>query len=207
MPFIRAYTSVLNRKDLTSSEKLVLSVICRYWPSPFWGANATIADILGFSVVYIEKLIKRLKQKGLIKAGYTHRNRDGKHHTVRVIVPLCLTGKCVLSGMKISPIRLAGMSTVQEDGEVPSNQTQTPIQSYDLLERNRRKNIKATSLTLPALGQSKPLAETPDTPPAAPIVRNFAQVLKGTLNSFDALSENECQRRRLEQIKRLKVWA
>jgi len=210
MPFIRAYNTLLARTDLTPAEKLVLCVICQYWPSPFWGANSAIAESLGFSAVYIEKLIKRLKQKGIIKAGYAHRNRDGKHHTVRVVVPLCLPGKCVLSDTKISPIQLEGTSTIQEDGAVPSNQTQTPLQSYDLLERNRKENIKATSLTLPALGQSKTLAENRDARqsqplrPTTPIVRNFSQVLKGSLHYVPTLTPEELEKRRQEQIRKLR---
>jgi len=159
LPFMRAYNILLERKDLTPAEKLVLTVICRYWPSPFWGSNSTIAANIGCSVRRAERLLKRLKCKGFIKAGYAHRNRNGKNHTVRVIVPLCMPVKCVLTDFKIDTGQIDGQNTGQNDGSTPSIQSQTTVNSADLLERSRKRIERARSLPLPALGQAKTLTE------------------------------------------------
>jgi hypothetical protein len=159
LPFIRAYNILLERKDLKPAEKLVLLVICRYLPSPFWGSNSTIAKNLGCSVRRVERLLKKLKCKGVIKAGYAHKGRNGKNHTVRVIVPLCIPAKCVLTDFKIDTGQIDGQDTGQKDGSTPSIQSQTTVKTADLLERSRKRIERARSLPLPALGQAKTLTE------------------------------------------------
>lgn len=176
-PFVRAYTFLLERKDLRSAEKLVLMILCRFWPSPFWGSNASIAQMLGISVRRVERILKSLKSKKVIKAGYAHKPRNGQNHTVRLIVPLCMPERCVLKDIKIDTGLNDGCITEQTDGLIPSNCAESTVKRADLIERNRRMNIKATSLPLPAEEQAKTLAENQQ-PTAPPIVRNFSRVLK-----------------------------
>jgi hypothetical protein len=159
LPFIRAYNILLERKDLKPAEKLVLIVICRYLPSPFWGSNATIAKNLGFSTRRVERLLKRLKCKGFIKAGYAHKIRDGKNHTVRVIVPLHIPLKCVLADFKINTGQNDGLDAGQIDGSVPSIQSKTTVKTADLLEKSRKRIERPRSLPLPAPRQAKTLTE------------------------------------------------
>jgi len=201
MPFIKAYQFLLERKDLKSAEKLLLITLCRFWPSPFWGSNATLADMLGISLRRVERILKRLKSKKFIKAGYAHKPRDGKNHTVRVIVPLCMPEKCVMKDFEDAE-QIDGCQTELNDGSIPSNCVKSTVKQADLIERNRRMNIKATALPLPAQTQAKPLIKNNE-PPAVPIVRNFSQVLKGTLHKASPLTESEFERRRQEQIRRL----
>ena len=75
------------------------------------------------------------------------------------IIPLCISGKCVLTDFKMDTDQSDGMTTDQSDGSIPTNRDKTTDQSDTLLERNRRENIKATSSPLPALRQAKTLTE------------------------------------------------
>jgi hypothetical protein len=179
LPFVKAYTFLLEKKDLKPAEKLVLIIICRFWPSPFWGSNSTIAKNLGCSVRYVERLLKKLKCKGFIKSGYAHKDRDGKNHTVRVIVPLFFSEKC-----KLPTGQFDGQHTGQNDGSIPTNLSKTTDQLTDLIERNRKENREATPLPLPALEQAKALKEKM----AMPKMR---------------MTEQEFQERRRKQIKAL----
>ena len=159
LPFIKAYNVVLERKDLRPAEKLVLTIIGGYLPSPFWGSNATIAKNLGISARWVERLLKKLKSKGLIRAGYAHKVRGGKKHTVRVIIPLCIGEKCVLTDCKIDTDQPDGLRPVLQDGSMPTNRDKTTDRQADLLERNRKRTERARSLPLPALRQAKTLTE------------------------------------------------
>jgi len=159
LPFVRAYNFLLEKKDLKPAEKLVLIILCRFWPSPFWGSNSTIAKSVSLSSRQIERLLKSLKSRGIIKTGYAHKNRNGKNHTVRVIVPLCIPGKCVLTDCKTTTDRNDGMTPVKNDGQIPTNQAQTTVRNVDLIERNRKENREATPLPSPAKKQAKALIE------------------------------------------------
>jgi hypothetical protein len=135
MPFIRAYNSLLTRADLTPAEKLVLCVICKFWPSPFWGANSTIAESLGISERYAEMLIRRLAKKKIINKGYTHIAKNGNKHTVRVIVPMCFSEKCKKPANWITPEQSFGRTPEEPSGQIPNKHSFLPEQSFDLLER------------------------------------------------------------------------
>ena len=39
LPFAKAYNFLLADTNLTASEKLVMIIVCRYWPNPYWGTN------------------------------------------------------------------------------------------------------------------------------------------------------------------------
>ena len=75
------------------------------------------------------------------------------------IIPLCLPGKCVLTGFKTDTGQSYGLTTDQSDGSIPTNRYKTTDQSIDLLERNRKRIERSTPLPLPALGQAKALKE------------------------------------------------
>jgi DNA-binding Lrp family transcriptional regulator len=210
LPFIRAYNTLLARTDLTPAEKLVLCVICKYWPSPFWGSNSAIAESLGCSERYAEMLIRRLANKKIITKGYTHINKNGSKHTVRVIVPMCFAEKCKKPASWIMPEQPFGQTPEEPFGQSQNKHSFSPEQPFDLLERNIKENIKATSLTLPADERSKTLAENRDArqsqplQPTTPTVRNFSQVLKGSLHYVPTLTQAELEKRRQEQIRKLR---
>ena len=121
MPFMKAYDFLLNRKDLTSAEKLVLIVICRFWPNPCWASNAKIAQSLGFTVRYIEKVVRCLESKGVIKRGYAHTTRKSGPHTIRVIVPKCFSDKPRLDINWVKPEQTVGQQPEHKDGQGPNN--------------------------------------------------------------------------------------
>jgi hypothetical protein len=127
LPFAKAYNFLLKDGNLTSAEKLVLIVICRYWPKPYWDTNQHTAEDLGFTERYIEKIIKRLKVKGYIKAGYAHTTKNSRPHTVRVIVPKCFSEK---SNTKIKwvkpPEHMDGQHTEHTDGNSPNKRSFLP---------------------------------------------------------------------------------
>jgi len=75
------------------------------------------------------------------------------------IIPLCLPGKCVPTDFKIDTDQSCGITTDQSDGSIPTNRYQTTDQSFDLLERNRKRIERSTPLPLPAKGQAKALRE------------------------------------------------
>ena len=183
LPFIRAYNFLLEKKDLKPAEKLVLIVLCRFWPSPFWGANSTIAKNLGCSERHVQRLLNKLKCKGFIKSGYAHKNRDGKKHTVRVIIPLCMPGKCVLTDNKAA--HDVDVVAAHDIGVVTptTNRALTHDKHVTLLEGNRKENRESTPLPLPALGQAK--------------------ALKEKMMPKTRITEQEFQERRRRQIKAL----
>lgn len=150
IPFMRAFCFLLNMKDLTSAEKLVLIVICRFWPNPYWDSNEEIARSLGFTERYIEKVVKSLADKGIIKRGYAHIIKNGKPHTVRVIVPKCFPCKSSYKINWIKPEQMDGQQTEHKDGHRPNNSSFLPEQMDDLLEKNRKVNKKATPTPMPA---------------------------------------------------------
>jgi hypothetical protein len=159
LPFSRAYDSLLEKKDLTPAEKLVLVVVCRYWPNPYWDSNLTIAQNVNFSERYVEKIINQLAKKECIKRGYAHIDIDGKPHTVRVIVPLCFPDKCRLKIDWVKPEQVDGQQTEQQDGLTPNSSSFLPELQDDLLDNKERLNNKATPAPLPAGGQASALLD------------------------------------------------
>jgi hypothetical protein len=157
--FSKAYDFLLKRTDLTSAEKLTLIVVCRYWPNPYWDSNLAIAKNLGFCERYAEKVIKTLADKGIIKRGYAHTTKNGRPHTVRVVVPQCLPEKCQFKINWVRPEHMDGQQTEHTDGNCPNNGSFLPEQSADLLDKNRKEKKKATPASLPAGGQAPALLE------------------------------------------------
>jgi len=202
LPFIRAYSFLLEKKDLKPAEKLVLITICRYWPSPFWGSNSTLALSLGYEVRFVQKIISKLKTKGYVKTGYAHKIRNGKNHTVRVIVPMCFEEKCKLSGFKIDNVQLDVARNVQLDTSPTSYRVQKDVQSDTLIERNRRMNREATPLPLPSEKQAKALRENAGASEAKRV--KFSEVLsRKILRKTPHLTQREFEDNRQKQIKAL----
>ncbi len=158
--FAKAYNFLLADKHLTAAEKLVMIIVCRYWPNPYWDTNKQVAKELGFSERYAEKVIKSLADKKYIKRGYAHTTKGNRLHTVRVIVPKCFPTK---SNVKIQwlkpPEHMNGQHTEHTDGDCPNNGSFLPEQSDDLLEKNKKTKRKATPS--PAKGQASALLKTP----------------------------------------------
>lgn len=175
LPFAKAYNFLLEDHNLASAEKLVMIVICRYWPRAYWDTNEHTAEDLGFSERYIEKVIKSLAGKGYIKRGYAHTTRNNRPHTVRVIVPKCFPIK---SNAKVKwikqPEQLDGQHTEHTDANRPNSCSFLPEQPDDLLERSKKeikkRNRKAMLAPLPAKGQASALQKNsePQTPPMTP---------------------------------------
>lgn len=160
LPFSRAYDFLLEDKELTPAEKLVMIEVCRYWPNPYWATNEHIAKKLGFSERYIEKLIKRLAEKKYIKRGYAHTTKNNRPHTVRVIVPKSFPVKSTakIKWVKL-PEHMDGQYTEDMDGNCPNNSPLSPEHKDDLLEKNKNKIEKATPAPLPAGGQALALGK------------------------------------------------
>ncbi|MBN1786949.1 MAG: helix-turn-helix domain-containing protein [Sedimentisphaerales bacterium] len=204
LPFVKAYTFLLEKKDLKPAEKLVLFTVCRFWPQPCWHSNATIAEIVGFSVRWVEKVLKSLKTKGYIKAGYAHRQKEGKYDTLRIIRPACLPGKCQMPDNITfkEPDLSAGIATDLQTGQPPTNQSQMTDLQTDLLERNRRENRKATPLPLPVAEQAKALEDQQSSSGTERV--SYSEVIgQKILRRVPQLTPQEFDRRRREQIKAL----
>jgi hypothetical protein len=203
LPFMRAYNSLLEKsaKDLTPAEKLVLIVICRYWPNPCWNSNQTIAKNLGFSERYVEMIIRRLAGKKYITKGFAHTDKGGKPHTVRVIVPLCFSEKCSLKIKWILPEQPFGQQTEQQDGQHPNNRSFPPEQPFDLIERSRKRNREATPTLSPAGAASAPPEDE-----KTRIVSNVQRLTKGFCSGqrkTPVLTQQKFEQKRKEQIKAL----
>ncbi len=157
MPFAKAYDFLRQDKKLKPAEKLVMFEVCRYWPNPYWGTNLTIAQNIGCSERYAEKLIGHLVKEKRIHRGFAHTDKDGKPHTVRVIVPLCFPEKCSKIIKWSTPEQPFGQHTEQQDGKPPNNGTISPEQQSDLLDNKKEMNNKAMPAPLPAIGQASAL--------------------------------------------------
>lgn len=183
---------------LTSAEKLVLITICRYWTNPYWASNAETARLLGFSERYVEKVVKSLAVKGIIKRGYAHTTKKGRPHTVRVIVPRCLPGKCRVDIKWVKTEHMDGQQAEHIDGESPNSSSFLPEQSDDLLEKNRRKNRKATPSPSPAGGEAPALSEERDEEAKAKVER-FKRGF-GAGHKRRRLTDKELEAERQKQI-------
>jgi len=155
IPFMKAYNFLLNKAGLTSAEKLVMVVVCRFWPNPYWDSNAEVAKALGFTERYAEKIIKSLAEKRIIKRGYAHMDRNGRPHTVRVIVAACFPK---IPGHRIKwvePEQLDGQQPEHMDGCCPNSRPFLTEQPDDLLDESTR-GKESTPSPLPAGGQATP---------------------------------------------------
>jgi len=103
--FAPAYDIVMHNKRLEPAEKLVLIEVCRWWPKPYHGSNATIAYNTGLHSRTVQKCLLTLstgpakrhaqgkpRRRAYIDRGYAHIRLEGKLYTSRVILPLCLPG-------------------------------------------------------------------------------------------------------------------
>lgn len=103
--YARAFDIVWHNANLSVTEKVVLTEVCRYWPRPYSGSNATISFHTGLSIRHIQKVLKALstgpakretrglsRRRAYIDRGYLHTTHQGKIFTSRVIKPLCLPG-------------------------------------------------------------------------------------------------------------------
>jgi predicted transcriptional regulator len=205
LPFTRFYDFLLEKNDLKPAEKLVLSIICRYWPNPYWGSNLTIAKSLGFSERYVEMIIKRLAKKRYIKRGYAHTDKGGKPHTVRVIQPLCFSEKCKKIISWVSPEQTFGQKTEQKDGLTPNNRSFLTEQPFDLLERNKNEikndeiENRAMPAPLPAKGQASAL------PNQRKKIQQLTNLFGNSGRKTIAPTPQEFEQRRQKMIKDLQV--
>ncbi len=204
MPFMKAYCFLMNKADLSSAEKLMLIAVCRYWPNPYWGSNGKIALVTGFTQRYVEKVLRSLADKGYIKRGYAHAEKNGEINTVRVIVPLCFPQKCRLKVDWIKAERLDGGVTEQSDGQSPDSCSKLPEQQDGLLESNREINKKPTPSPLPAEGQASALVKK-SRQQVLGAVGKFKRGFGGEKKKWTPPSEEEWQRRKQEQLRRLGV--
>jgi predicted transcriptional regulator len=204
-PFMRAYNFLLEKsaKDLTPAEKMVLIVICRYWPSPYWDTNLTIAKNCGFTERYIEKIIKSLAKKGYVQRGYAHTDKEGKHHTVRVIKPLCFSEPCKKIIPWVSPEQMDGQQTEQTDGQCPNSRAFSPELQDDLLESKEKLNRKTMPAPLPAKGQAAALPEDKKTQSVSN-VRQFINGFGSGCRKTPVLTPMEFEQKRQSQIRALK---
>lgn len=201
--FMKAHPFLLERTDLTSAEKLVMIVVGRFWPNPYWGTNIKISKELGFTERYIEKVVKSLADKGVIKRGYAHTTKNGRPHTVRVIAPLCFSEKCKLNINWIKPEHTDGQQTEHIGGGCPNNSSFLPEQSDDLLEKNRQRNRKATPTPLPAGGQAPALLDNQENGQQTKLERLKAKLGLGGRKTFQPLSKAKFKRCKQKQIKAL----
>ncbi len=190
VPFAKAYLFILRLEGLSPAERLLLIVVSRFWPEPSIQSNETLAELCGFSVRYTEKLIRRLKNKGFIKAGYAHRERQGRPHTTRAIMPTCFPKgpKPRLQWIEDRPIGRA--KAEQSDGLTPSNRPDSTERPADLIENDHREK------------------KTP--PPPVPAEKRAAAAVINAVDVFGAgkrrgrgLSEAEFEQRRQQVSKQL----
>jgi hypothetical protein len=84
--YAKAYNIILSDPTLIDAEKVLLFEVCRYYPQCCFASNSELAKNTGHSIRYIEKLIAKLKQKKIIKAGYAHRKIIEKAKSYRVLI-------------------------------------------------------------------------------------------------------------------------
>ena len=135
---MKAYNFLLNKPGLTSAEKLVMIVVCRFWPNPYWDSNSEISKALGFTERYVERVVKSLADKGVIKRGYAHMVRNGRPHTVRVIVPRCFPEIPNRRIKWVKPEHTDGEQPEHVDGHCPNSSSFLPEHTVDLLDENKR---------------------------------------------------------------------
>ena len=201
LPFMKAFAFLLNKADLTPAEKLVLIVICRYWPRPYWDSNLTIAKNLSVTERYVEMIIRRLAGKKYITKGFAHTDKGGKPHTVRVIMPLCFPEKCRFKINWVSPEQLFGQQTEQQDGQRPNNRSFLPEQPFDLIERSIKRNREATPTPSPSEG-APALPENEKTQTVSN-ARRFIESLGRSRRKTPVPTPQEFDRKRQEQIRAL----
>jgi len=158
---MKGYNFLLNKAGLTSAEKLVMIVVCRFWPNPFWASNGEVAKALGFSERYVEKVIKSLAEKRIIKRGYAHIVKNGNPHTIRILMPRCFPK---IPGHRIKwlkPEHMDGKQSEHTDGHCPNNSSFLPEHMAPLLEENRR-GKEITPEPLPGGGQAPAEKRDPD---------------------------------------------
>lgn len=180
MPFIKAYRSIIKDPNLSPAEKLMLVAICAYWPKQKHSTqtNKTLAGVCGITERYTEMLIASLKRKQRIKIEYLHITRNGKSYTVRGIVPIAPTNQRIR--IPNNPSVIIPNNPSGDNRTILRNHTE---QSFDLLERDKKYNRKATP--------------TPSPLKQAPALLN-KKIPKARL------TETEFEQRRQQQIKQIK---
>ncbi|MHC4327377.1 MAG: helix-turn-helix domain-containing protein [Planctomycetota bacterium] len=202
---MRAYDFVISDPNLKPAEKLVIVVICRYWPKPCWQSNERIAEACGFTKRYVEKLIRGLANKSYIRRGYAHIKRNGRLLTCRVIVPLRFPKQMDYHQVQwIQTEPQDGQATVLQDDHVPPCSSQTTAPQDDQLEKNRKGNRNAASAPLPAEGQAPALL-----PERSKETMKYVEQIKTKLGigkkAHKALTEEECQDRKQKQLEALQA--
>lgn len=157
MPFMRAYDFVMSDPNLLPAEKLVIIVVCRYWPKPFWQSNERIAAACGFSKRYVEKLVRGLAERSYIRRGYAHVKRNGRLLTRRVMVPLRFPKQIEGEVQWIETEPQYGQVTAPQDGPRPHCSSQLTVLRDDQLEKNMTENRNAAPAPVPAVGQAPAL--------------------------------------------------
>jgi hypothetical protein len=196
--FMKAYDFIISDPKLNAGEKLVLIVICRYWPKPCWQSNERIAETCGFGKRHIEKLIKGLADKSYIRRGYAHIRRNGRLLTCRVIVPLRFPKQIDYQVQWIQTEPQDGQATVLQDDPKPNGSSQTTAPQDDQLDKSTKGNRNAAPTPLPAGGQASALH-----PESAEYTNKVKVKLSIGKKSYRALTEKEIQDRKQKQLKAL----
>lgn len=105
LTYAKAYDIILHNQNLTALERLVLTVISRFWPDPCSMSNETIAQLTGLSVRKIQYILKDLStgptkrithhkshRRAYIIREYEHITHHAKTYTTRLIFPIFLPG-------------------------------------------------------------------------------------------------------------------
>lgn len=202
IPFMRAYDFVVGDPNLLPAEKLVIIVVCRYWPKPSWQSNERIAEACGFSKRYIEKLIKCLADKSYISRGYAHIRKNGRLLTCRVIVPLRFPKQTDYQVQWVETVPQDGEEAVPRDDHQPYCSSQTTLPQDDQLEKNRYRNRNAAPAPLPAGGQAPALLQNRSNE-TIEFVEQIKRKLGIGKKAHKALTKKEFQDRKQKQLKAL----
>jgi len=116
LTFARAWDIIMHNKHLTSTEKIVLVEVCRYYPRAYNGANATIAANTGLSIRTVQYALKslstgkttRLKKGQPARRPYLSRSYQqtyvaGSLYTKRTLYPIAMPGAIYPPGHKPRP--------------------------------------------------------------------------------------------------------
>lgn len=209
--FSRAFDFLMRDKKLSPAEKLVMIVICRYYPEPYYGSAATLAHDCGLTKRYARQIVAELsyspqtrKAKGLswrkryIKRSWAHKKKNGQLWTCRVIKPVCFPsegGTIVPQGGTIEP---GGRNYNTERGE-PEYRKNGTIEPPNRTTRTIRDKNRSGDSTQPANGQSSsPQKTTEDEQNKMKFKRPMPEP-----NISDDLSSPEFQKVNKEKIKAL----
>jgi len=105
LTYAKAYDIILHNQHLTTAERIILILVCRYFPRPCSMSNETLAHHSGLSIRQVQYCLKALstgptkrtakgasKRRAYIVREYAHITHEGKTYTARLIYPVFLPG-------------------------------------------------------------------------------------------------------------------